>query len=179
MGSDEDEDALDRQIEQDDNQDGFIVDDDGSGYVTQKRSYDSVTSNSLSTTKKHKSNLKSATFLPHESNGFSLRSGWGSILTKPYSIGSTPWENDRRYLSINSFGYIWSVKQKGHKSITVSFFDKSLHKEYHFQDNDDLEICNMNENFVLFASTGFKKGNKGSNAKIIFKSHDRSIWIIF
>lgn len=103
----------------------------------------------------------------------------------PYSPGSTPWhlENNnrattsRRYLSMTSTGYVWAVKniQEGtlpQQSITVSFFDRSLHKDYHFTDYDNYDLCSINDTGLLLASSGFDDVKNVDNGKIYYRKHE-------
>lgn len=85
---------------------------------------------------------------------------------KPYSPGSTPFENkgasiDRRYLTMNNIGYAWIVQNKdgrntsstNNNSITVSFFDRALHSEYHFTDYHNFDLASMNQRGILLGSS--------------------------
>lgn len=99
----------------------------------------------------------------------------------PYSPGSTPWSlqisrdtanADRRYLFMNSVGYAWAVKSNenlGQQSITVSFFDRSIHKDYHFTDYFSYDLCSINATGILLSYSGF---NDTANGKIYYRSHD-------
>ncbi|ODV78608.1 WD40 repeat-like protein [Suhomyces tanzawaensis NRRL Y-17324] len=106
---------------------------------------------------------------------------------KPYSPGSTPWgglENnqssstDRRYLFMNSIGYVWAVKNiadsesTNQQSITVSFFDRSVHKDYHFVDYFQYDLCSINDKGTLLAYSGHKDKKSTDNAKIYYRNHD-------
>ena len=100
---------------------------------------------------------------------------------KPYSPGSTPFENkgasiDRRYLTMNNIGYAWIVQNKeggnttstNNNSITVSFFDRSLHSEYHFTDFHNFDLASMNQRGILLGSSEsgliyYRSHNEGTN----------------
>ncbi|ODV97616.1 hypothetical protein PACTADRAFT_47500 [Pachysolen tannophilus NRRL Y-2460] len=165
-----------------DKEDDFVIDDDNAGY-TEKRRYDDDFDN------RYRSSKRSYHGYSNGASGSAPHSAPPLLSTqyklKPYSPGSTPWFTDRRYLTMNSVGYAWSVKQQSHSTITVSFFDRSLHKEYHFKDLFEYDLASMNENGILFAVSGVsnagskKKNNAGGNiAKIMFRPHDsvNDIW---
>ena len=102
---------------------------------------------------------------------------------KPYSPGSTPWSSDasnsstsanRRYLAMNSVGYAWCVKspENPHQTITVSFFDRSIQKDYHFTDYYNYDLCSINERAVLLGASGYDVKSKVDNATIYYRNHD-------
>lgn len=106
---------------------------------------------------------------------------------QPYSPGSTPWsqsqskslsDTDRRYLAMNSIGYIWSVKTASNpenlnqQSITISFFDRSINKDYHFIDYYQYDLCSMNEKGVLLACSGYKDKTGKLGGKVLYRFHD-------
>lgn len=106
---------------------------------------------------------------------------------KPYSPGSTPWSSeinkdanasaDRRYLFMNSIAYAWSVRDinndRGQQSITVSFFDRSIHKDYHITDFFAFDLCSINATGILLACSGHK--DTGNIAKIYYRNHDSEL----
>lgn len=122
----------------------------------------------------------------HKPNGFTIKSTTITQNHQPYSPGSTPWhlENkdrsttSRRYLSMTSIGYVWAVKTITHEntidqqSITVSFFDRSVHKDYHFIDYDKYDLCSINDKGILLASSGFQDMKSIDNGKIYYRKHD-------
>lgn len=98
----------------------------------------------------------------------------------PYSPGSTPFNKsnsniERRYLSMNSVGYVWAVKNNestelAQQSLTVSFFDRSINKDYHFNDYNQYDLCGLNQRGILLASSGY---NRTKPSGIIFyRSHE-------
>lgn len=99
---------------------------------------------------------------------------------EPYSPGSTPFKKtggvDRRYLSMNSIGYVWSVYNDNVQAVTVSFFDRSLHKDYHFNDYSQFDLCSINEDGILL---GFSNVNQNQKFGVIyFRTHasDQDNW---
>lgn len=89
---------------------------------------------------------------------------------KPYSPGCTPYISDRRYLTINSIGYVSSVRQTAHYSITVSFFDQSIHREYHFDDVYGFDLAALTSTGILLGCSG--KGSQ--SARIYFRPHQNN-----
>lgn len=106
---------------------------------------------------------------------------------KPYSPGSTPWSysdagttaTSRRYLSMSSIGYTWAVKTDsndsnfGQQSITISFFDRTNNKDYHFIDYYLYDLCSVNEKGAVFANSGYKLSDK--NKGQLFYRHHSSV----
>lgn len=99
--------------------DPFIEDDDGAGYV------EDVNANG----KRPGANLQAP---------LSKRSQtvprWQPRLHQPFQPGSTPWRGNRRYLCLNLTGCIWTVDQDTHHTITVEFYDRATHRDFHFTD---------------------------------------------
>lgn len=104
----------------------------------------------------------------------------------PYSPGSTPWiqsststntKSKRRYLFMGSIGYTWTIGNTSsdsfddQRSITVSFFDRSVNKDYHFIDNNNYDLCSMNERGILFGTSGFEEEQKAQRGKISYRHH--------
>lgn len=107
----------------------------------------------------------------------------------PYSPGSTPWvksvnsstsATQRRYLSMNSIGYAWSVKNasvdvaEDQKSITISFFDRTVNKDYHFIDYYDYDLCSVNERGVLLGCSGYKNEKSAYSGRIFYRHHNNT-----
>lgn len=83
---------------------------------------------------------------------------------KPFSQGCTPFIGDRRYLTINSLGYVTSVKHEAHSSITVTFFDTS-NREYHFDDIHGYDIASLTSDGLLLGYSG---------GRILYRPHTAS-----
>lgn len=154
-------------VDFDANDDGFIEDDDGQGYVSSKRPYgdgdddeidgedDDNDDDGLFGERSKQPRLQYSKI----TNKFKL---------KPYSQGCTQYISGRRYLTMNSIGYVSSVEQDTHSSITVSFFDTSVHKEYHFEDPYKYDLASLTEEGLLLA----KSKDSDGKAKILFKNHE-------
>lgn len=107
----------------------------------------------------------------------------------PYSPGSTPWIKSvnsststtmRRYIFMNNIGYLWSVKHTSNgvsdeqKSITISFFDRTINKDYHFIDSYDYDLCSMNERGVILACSGYENKKAQHKGKIFYRHHSNT-----
>lgn len=75
----------------------------------------------------------------------------------PFQQGSTRWNNNRRYMTINIIGYIWSVHESYQNTITVSFFDRGAHRDYHFKDTTGYDLASLTKEAALFARSGRDK----------------------
>ncbi|SCU83979.1 LAFA_0D07206g1_1 [Lachancea sp. 'fantastica'] len=120
-------------------EDDFIDDDDGAGYVVKKPKYTS-----------------SASYAPASFNK-EIRAP--RFRYRPYSPGGTPFgTSDRRYLTMNNIGYAFTVRtgegsSSSRSTVTTSFFDSGRYKEYHFEDLYGYDICSLTEDGALFAQS--------------------------
>lgn len=91
----------------------------------------------------------------------------------PYSPGSTPFKNnggiERRYLMMSSIGYVWAVKNESQQSVTVSFFDRSINKDYHFNDYSNFDLCGINSNGIILGYSNVQ-GNEDCGI-IYYRTH--------
>lgn len=108
----------------------------------------------------------------------------------PYSPGSTPWIKSvnsstsstmRRYIFMNHIGYSWSVKSTSsnsandeQKSITISFFDRTINKDYHFIDSYGYDLCSMNERGVVLACSGYQNDKSSNSGKVFYRHHSNT-----
>jgi chromosome transmission fidelity protein 4 len=126
----------------DDGMDGFVVDDDGAGYAPAINGHGKRTNGHLgaltSPSGKRRAYGSSSTFKPqtHES----------------FQPGSTPWRGNRRYLCLNLTGFVWTVSQESsHHTVTVEFYDREFHRDFHFTDPFMYDKACLNENGTLFS----------------------------
>lgn len=100
--------------------DGFIEDDDGAGYAEEV-----VNGHG----KRPASYLDGPQAKRHASKQI-----WKPTVHPSFQPSSTPWRGNRRYLCLNLTGFIWTVDQDSHHTITVEFYDRALHRDFHFTD---------------------------------------------
>lgn len=161
------EERLDRRNSQD--LDDFIIDDETN--TDSRRRYRDNDSQSTELTDFNKRARRETGNDENHLYKLNVRSGWGRSLTKPYSVGSTPWEgSDRRYLTITPIGCVYTVKIQSVYKVTVLFFDEEKHRKYFFDDLNGFDICSINDQGSVFATSGYKK-QKGFIARIEYKDH--------
>jgi chromosome transmission fidelity protein 4 len=68
-----------------------------------------------------------------------------------FQPGSTPWRGNRKYLSLNLIGFVWTVDQDGHHTVTVEFYDHEFHRDFHFTDTFLYDKACLTENGTLFS----------------------------
>ncbi|OTB05430.1 hypothetical protein M426DRAFT_319969 [Hypoxylon sp. CI-4A] len=113
--------------------DDFVVDDDGAGYVLNgngKRAHDDLDGYGVPATKRHHIEPEY-----HEA----------------FQPGSTPWRGNRKYLCLNLIGFVWTVDQDGHNTVTVEFYDHEFHRDFHFTDTFLYDKACLTENGTLFS----------------------------
>lgn len=173
----EEEEELDKQNSQD--LDGFIIDDNANdndiypedSLNTRRRNHD-LMSESTELTDFNKRARQEERGKDNHMFRLNISNGWGRSLTKPFSVGSTPWDlSDRRYLTINTIGCVYTVKVQKTFKITVLFFDEENHKKYFFDDLVGYDICSINDQGAVFATSGYKK-SKGYVARVEYKDHN-------
>ena len=113
--------------------DGFVVDDDGAGYTlnaARKRAAEDDLGGYP--------NKRSAYFQPQ--------------VHPPFQPGSTPWRGNRKYLCLNLVGVVWTVDQDTHNTVTVEFYDHAFHRDFHFTDTFGYDKACLNDKGTLFAA---------------------------
>ncbi|QLQ82462.1 hypothetical protein HG537_0H02240 [Torulaspora globosa] len=119
------------------NDDGFIDDDDGAGYVSHKKG------------RQNSPNIQMTTQVSN-----AMVSQYPSFRYKPVSQGATPFgRGGRRYMTMNNVGYVSVVKNNEQNSVTVSFFDIGRFREYHFEDLFGYDVCSLNEEGTLLGQS--------------------------
>ena len=133
-------------------EDDFVVDDDGAGYTTSlKRPAEDEPLGAGSRP------LKRGNFVQpqhHES----------------FQPGSTPWRGNRKYLCLNLIGFVWTVDQDSHNTVTVEFYDNELHRTFHFTDTYLYDKACLNDNGTLFSCP--PKEEDGSPAVVTYRPHE-------
>lgn len=116
--------------------DGFIEDDDGAGYAEVSNAYGKRPAAAHGGSRQKRPAVGDA---------------WQPAIHPALQSGSTPWKGDRRYLCLNLTGFIWTVKQDMHHTVTVEFYDRQAHRDFHFTDPYLYDKACLNENGALFA----------------------------
>jgi len=78
-------------------------------------------------------------------------STWQPKIHDSFQPGSTPWKGNRRYLCLNLTGFVWTVDQETHNTVTVEFYDRQEHRDYHFTDPYLYDKACLNEKGALFS----------------------------
>ncbi|KAF7518816.1 hypothetical protein G7054_g13326 [Neopestalotiopsis clavispora] len=126
-------DSLDSLMDGADNDD-FVVDDDGAGYTMNgngKRAHE-----------------EDDLFGDGSNKRFRLEAQYHEA----FQPGSTPWRGNRKYLCLNLIGFIWTIDQDGHHTVTVEFYDHDFHRDFHFTDTFLYDKACLTENGTLFSS---------------------------
>ena len=99
----------------------------------------------------------------------------------PFQPGSTPWRGDRRYLCLNLTGFVWTIDQEksSHHTITVEFYDRESHRDFHFTDPYLYDKACLNEKGALFtcppsssSTTSDRSGEADHPACIFYRPHE-------
>jgi chromosome transmission fidelity protein 4 len=121
-------------MDQDD--DGFIEDDDGAGYAEEPNRYGKRSADPLSGPLAKRP---------------AAHSVWRPQIHESFQPGSTPWKGNRRYLCLNLTGFVWTVDQETHHTITVEFYNRQEHRDFHFTDPYRYDKACLNEKGSLFS----------------------------
>ncbi|KAF4982786.1 hypothetical protein FZEAL_1638 [Fusarium zealandicum] len=138
--------------------DDFVIDDDGAGYTAglgQKRGRDDDEAFGLSNKRRH-------LFEPHYHEAF--------------QPGATPWRGNRKYLCLNLIGFVWTVDQDSHHTVTVEFYDHEFHRDFHFTDTFLYDKACLADHGTLFSCPP----KDDAPATIFYRPHEtwtqRSDW---
>ncbi|KAJ5443697.1 uncharacterized protein N7458_007569 [Penicillium daleae] len=148
-------DSLDDILGDDEEMRDFVDDDDGAGYAEEINLYG-----------KRPNDYLDDLDAPDNKRVYSA-----SLQPKahpPLQPGSTPWAGNRRYLCLNLTGAVWTVDQETHHTVTVEFYDRELHRDFHFTDPYQYDKACLNENGTLFANNP----SDGSPATIFYRPHE-------
>ena len=123
--------SLDSFLGGDADDDDFVVDDDGAGYTVggQKRGYEGDDLNAAN----KRRHIMDPQY--HES----------------FQPSSTPWRGNRKYLCLNLIGFVWTVDQDSHHTVTVEFYDTEFQRTFHFTDTFHYDKACLNEKGTLFS----------------------------
>ncbi|KAK2624265.1 hypothetical protein QTJ16_006215 [Diplocarpon rosae] len=93
---------------------------------------------------------------------------WEAQYHQSFQPGSTPWRGNRKYLCLNLIGFVWTVDQDTHNTVTVEFYDHELHRDYHFTDSYLYDKACLNDNGTLFSCPA----NGDTPATIFYRPHE-------
>ncbi|KIW13584.1 hypothetical protein PV08_08773 [Exophiala spinifera] len=144
-------DSLDEMLGPEDEYD-WIEDDDGAGYINEngKRTNGHLGGVNGHSAKRNKQDL------------------WQPQIHEAFQPGATPWRGNRKYLCLNLIGFVWTVDQDTHNTVTVEFYDREMYRDFHFTDPFLYDKACLNENGTLFASPP----KDGQPAVIFYRPHE-------
>ncbi|KMU80126.1 sepB [Coccidioides immitis RMSCC 3703] len=114
-------DSLDDILGPMDEDDDFVEDDDGAGYAEDVNGFGKRSNGHLGDPYGHDNKRRIGT-------------SWQPQAHEAFQPGSTPWRGGRRYLCLNLVGFVWSVDQETHNTVTVEFYDRERYRDFHFTD---------------------------------------------
>ena len=79
-------------------------------------------------------------------------SDWQPEIHPAFHPSQTPWRGNRRYLTLNLLGFIWSVDHDTHRTVTVEFFDREMYRDFHFTDYFSYDKACLADHGSLYAS---------------------------
>lgn len=146
-------DSLDQLLGPDEeNEYDWIEDDDGAGYINE--------------------NGKRTSGHLGQPNGHSGKRNrpeiWQPHIHEPFQPGATPWRGNRKYLCLNLIGFVWTVDQDTHNTVTVEFYDREIHRDFHFTDPFLYDRACLNETGALFSAPA----KDGQPAVIFYRPHE-------
>lgn len=116
----------------------FVSDDDGGGYADGINGFGKRSNGHLDTIDRFDSKRRATSDV------------WRPRVHQSFQPGSTPWQGDRKYLcrsyrsrrvleancklGLNLTGFVWTVDQTTHNTVTVEFYDREFHRDFHFTD---------------------------------------------
>lgn len=99
------------------------------------------------------------------------RSRYGTFSPQQHPVfqpSSTPWRGNRRYLCLNLLGFVWTVDHDTHRTVTVEFFDREMHRDFHFTDYFEYDKACLTDHGALFSSA-VKDGEGGV---VFYRPHE-------
>ena len=136
--------------------DGFVSDDDGAGYADHVNGYGKRSNGHLDEI----DNLNNKRRAPYQT--------WLPRLHDSFQPGSTPWRGNRKYLCLNLTGFVWTVDQDTHNTVTVEFYDREFHRDFHFTDPYEYDKACLNEHGTLFSCPPAN----GNPAMVFYRPHE-------
>jgi chromosome transmission fidelity protein 4 len=135
-------------------EDDFVVDDDGAGYALGLNGNGKRPNGDVDPYAGPISKRRTQTWEPQYHDSF--------------QPGSTPWRGNRKYLCLNLIGFVWTVDQDTHNTITVEFYNHEFHRDFHFTDTFLYDKACLNERGTLFSCPA----NEDTPATIFYRPHE-------
>jgi chromosome transmission fidelity protein 4 len=105
--------------------------------------------------------------------GYTLNGKRANLMQPQYheafQPGSTPWRGNRKYLCLNLIGFVWTVDQDSHHTVTVEFYDHEFQRDFHFTDTHLYDKACLTEHGTLFSSP--PRGD-GEPANLFYRPHE-------
>jgi len=138
-----------------DNGAGFIEDDDGAGYAEEPNRF-GKRSAATSNGPPPKRQASHAVWQPQSYEAF--------------QPGSTPWKGNRRYMCLSLTGFVWTIDQETHHTVTVEFYDRQEHRNFHFTDPYKYDKACLNGKGTLFSCR--PSSQSGNRALLHYRPHE-------
>lgn len=113
---------------------GWIEDDDGAGYINEN------------------GKRTNGHTLSQDSNKRSRYHAWQPEIHQSFQPNSTPWRGNRKYLCLNLIGFVWTVNQSTHNTVTVEFYDRESYRDFHFTDPFQYDKACLHHHGTLFSA---------------------------
>ncbi|KAL2054469.1 hypothetical protein ABVK25_005217 [Lepraria finkii] len=137
-------------------EDDFVSDDDGAGYLGEVNGYG----------KRSNGHLDAIDGFDHKRRA--IHQPFQPTIHHSFQPGSTPWRGNRKYLCLNLTGFVWTVDQDTHHTVTVEFYDREFHRDFHFTDPYLYDKACLNENGTLFSCPPAN----GTPAMVFYRPHE-------
>ncbi|MCJ1416779.1 hypothetical protein MMC32_003117 [Xylographa parallela] len=145
-------------------EDDFVIDDDGAGYALGVNDFGK------------RSNGHFGDIDGVDPKRRATYQTWKPRIYRSFQPGSTPWRGNRKYLCLNLIGFVWTVDQDTHHTVTVEFYDREYHRDFHFTDPYLYDKACLNDNGTLFSCPPAN----GNPAMVFYRPHEswtaRSDW---
>lgn len=130
----------------------WIDDDDGAGYVNENGKR----------TNGHALSLDSSKRLRYHSSEAQIHDA--------FQPNSTPWRGNKKYLCLNLIGCAWTVNQSTHNTVTVEFYDRESHRDFHFTDPFQYDKACLDDRGILFSAPPNPSQNQP--AVLFYRPHE-------